>query len=103
MKRRNVKTTEVPAYMLGSVAMDAEDMLAKQWLAHPTMFDVAVTVGAVANMVLSIMDESSPLGSAIKTVIDAHKAKANKPPSTTENEGIQVEPVMVDARPLIDE
>jgi len=99
LKRREVSVTEVPAYMLGSVAISAEEGLARQWLAHPTMFDIGATVVAVGSVVTSIMDETSPFGQAMAKIIEAHKAKA----SADRGEPIKAEATIHDARDIVEE
>lgn len=98
LKRREVSVTEVPAYMLGSVAISAEEGLARQWLAHPTMFDIGATVVAVGSVVTSIMDETSPFGQAMAKIIEAHKAKA----SADRGEPIKAEATIHDARDIVE-
>jgi len=95
LKRREVSVTEVPAYLLGSVALNAEEAAAKQWINHPTLFDVGVTIVATANVVTSVMDPTSPIGQAMARIIEAHKADRGEP--------IKAEAAITDARNIVEE
>lgn len=91
IKIRRLGPGDKLAYTFGSTAMDIELWGARQWLAHPTVFDVIANLATVADVYDSLTDEGSPLYEAIKDAVDS--VMASQEEATEEATGIKVEPV----------
>lgn len=81
---RSLPVTDVLSYVLGDVAIDTELMLARQWLAHPTLFDIGVIIGTAASVYQSITSSDSALVKAIEAAVAKHVAKNSEEPIKAE-------------------
>ena len=91
IKIRRLAPGDKLAYTFGSTAMDVELWGAKQWLAHPTVFDVIANLATVADVYDSLTDEGSPLHNAVREAVE--KVMQEQESTTEEATGIKVEPV----------
>ena len=81
---RSLPVTDVLSYVLGDVAIDTELMLARQWLAHPTLFDLGVIVGTAASLYQSLTAKDSAISLAIEAAVAKHVAKNSEEPIKAE-------------------
>jgi hypothetical protein len=79
IKVKSIPITEVFAYTFGSTALDVEAWGARQWINHPTVFDVLVVMGAAANAYQSLSQADSPFMLAIREAVKAHSDNSDAP------------------------
>jgi hypothetical protein len=79
IKVKSLPITEVFAYTFGSTALDVETWGARQWINHPTVFDVLVVMGAAANTYQSLSQADSPFMLAIREAVKAHSNNSDAP------------------------
>jgi hypothetical protein len=79
IKVKSLPITEVFSYTFGSTALDVETWGARQWLNHPTVFDVLVVAGAAVNTYQSLAQQDSPFMVAIRNAVKEHAAVTDEP------------------------
>jgi hypothetical protein len=76
---RRIPITDVFSYTFGSTALDVELWGARQWIAHPTVFDVLVIAGAGLSTYQAATLDGSPIREAIAEIVKSHIAKNEDP------------------------